>query len=114
MVEYLARSILGRVQGPGTCTVHLGQHAQDCVLWLSFRLLVHSKRQLKNLKQSSSPSPDMSSEDPPTLPDPPRDPPAEVSLTRADIPELIKAVVAAVEKTAGTSKPPGKWSLTAR
>lgn len=44
-------------------------------------------------------------------PDPPRDPRAEVPLTRADIPELVKAVVEAVEKTAGTPKPPGKWQV---
>ncbi len=40
-------------------------------------------------------------------PDPPRDPPAEVPLTRADIPELVKAV----DKTAGTPKPPGKLQV---
>ena len=41
-------------------------------------------------------------------PDPPRDPPAEVLLTRADIPEPVKAMVEAIEKTAGMPKPPGK------
>ena len=41
-------------------------------------------------------------------PDPPRDPQADVPLTRADIPELVKAVVAAVAKTTGTPNPPGK------
>ena len=40
--------------------------------------------------------------------DPPRDPPAEVPLTRADIPELVKAVVAAIGNTAETPKSPGK------
>ena len=38
----------------------------------------------------------------------PTDPPAEVPLTRADIPELVKAVVAAVGKTAETPKSPSK------
>ena len=41
--------------------------------------------------------------------DPLRDPPAEVQLTRADVPELAKTVVAAVGKTAKTAKSPGKW-----
>ena len=44
---------------------------------------------------------------------PPCDPPAEVPLTRADIPEFVKAVVAAVEKTTGTPKPPSRYLLHA-
>lgn len=47
-----------------------------------------------------------------TLPVP--DPPAEVPLTKANIPELVKAVVVAVEKSStGTLKPPSKYPLIA-
>ena len=44
----------------------------------------------------------------PTPTDPLRDSPAEVPLTRADIPELVKAVVAAVGKTTEMAKSPGE------
>ena len=47
----------------------------------------------------------MVNDDTPTIPDPSRDPQTKVPLTRADIPELVKAVVATV---AGTPKLPGK------
>ena len=40
--------------------------------------------------------------------DPPNGPPAKVPLTRADILELVKAVVAAIGKTTNTPKSPGK------
>ena len=42
----------------------------------------------------------------PTPTDPPHDSPAEVPLTRADIPELVKALVAAAGKTTETAKSP--------
>ena len=41
----------------------------------------------------------MADDDTQPPPDPHRDPPARVPLTRADIPELVKAVVEAIEKT---------------
>ena len=55
----------------------------------------------------------MADEDTLNQPDPPRDPQADVPLTRADIPELMKAVVAAVAKTTGTPNPPGKLPVIA-
>ena len=50
----------------------------------------------------------MADDDTQPPPDPHHDPPAEVPLTRADIPELVKAMVEAVEKTAGMPKLPSK------
>ena len=106
-MECPARAIWDMGQGPGACAVDLAPRAKLCA-WPEF---ASSERQKKSLPILASAGPDMADDDILPPPDPPRNPPAEVLLTRADIPELVKAVVEAVEKTAGTPKPPGKWPL---
>lgn len=90
-------------QGPGACAVDLAPRAKLCV-WPEFS---RSERD-KSLLILISTGPNMADYDTQPPPDPHRDPSAEVLLTRADIPELVKAVVEAIEKIVGMPKLPGK------